>query len=168
MIVNPVTAKLEMPEIPDGFSLRRIIDVDNDEIWPCYNSTFLASGDRRYLNQTEAQRKESFENFFDRTTPIDDDASLLLYWEDQIIGFMKINIIREGGFVNGVGIHPDFRRRGLARMLMTVSVVRAAQNGMSNLILEVDIENYRAIKLYESLGFRKVRGSISHAWTKEQ
>lgn len=67
--------------------------------------------------------------------------------------------------MNGVGIHPEFRRRGLGKALMTASLVRAAQNKMKRVILEVDIENHRAIGLYEQLGFRKVRGSISHVWS---
>jgi ribosomal protein S18 acetylase RimI-like enzyme len=156
---------LKEPDLPEGFSLRPLVEANNDEIWPCYNATFLASGDRRYLDQTEAQRRESFDDFFDRSKPIEEDASLLLYAGDRIVGFHKINIFREGGYVNGVGVHPDFRKRGLAKMLMTASLVRAAQNKMERVILEVDIENRQAIALYEKLGFRKTRGSISHIWT---
>ena len=66
--------------------------------------------------------------------------------------------------MNGVGIHPEFRRRGLGKALMSASLVRAAENKMDKVILEVDIENHRAIGLYEQLGFRKVRSSISHVW----
>jgi ribosomal protein S18 acetylase RimI-like enzyme len=161
------SSKLTEPEIPEGFSLKQIKDVSNEEIWPCYNETFLSSGDRRYLNQTEAQRKENFNDFFDRSKPIEEDASLLLYSGDQIVGFMKINILSFGGFVNGIGIHPDYRRRGFARLLMTASLVQAAQNNMKTVVLEVDIENKHAIALYEQLNFKHVRGSISHVWTAE-
>ena len=162
--------KIEMvePIPPEGFHLRPLIEVSNEEVWPCYNTTFLTGQDDRYLGQTEAQRRENFEDFFDRSKPIEEDASLLLYAGDQIIGFMKINLgyFKDGsGFINGVGIHPDFRRRGLARLLMTASMVRAAKNGMKNLILEVDIVNRQAIALYEQVGFVKKRGSISHLWT---
>jgi len=165
MVCDLTSSELEEPDLPEGFSLKRIIEVSNEEIWPCYNETFLSSGDGRYLDQTEAQRKESFDDFFNRSKPIEEDASLILYSGDRIIGFMKINIYSDGGFVNGVGIHPDFRRRGLAKLLMTASLVRAARNKMATVILEVDIENERAIALYEQLGFRKRRGSISHVWT---
>ena len=48
---------------------------------------------------------------------------------------------------------------------MTASMVRARENGMKDIILEVDIDNHRAIALYEKLGFVKKRGSISHVWT---
>ena len=165
MVCDLTTSTLEQPEIPAGFSLKPIVEVDNEEIWPCYNKTFLASGDTRYLNQTENQRRENFDDFFDRSKPIEEDASLLLYTSDQVIGFMKINIYSIGGFVNGVGTHPDYRRRGLAKLLMTSSIVRAAKNGMKELILEVDITNRQAIALYEQLGFKQTKGSISHVWT---
>ena len=161
---------LEEPALPEGVSLKSLVEVSNEEIWPCYNATFLSSGDRRYLNQTEAQRRENFNEFFDRSKQIEEDASLLMYAGREIIGFMKINLglIGDAGFVNGIGIHPDYRRRGLARALMTASLVRAAKNGMENLVLEVDIENRGAIALYESLGFKSRRGSISHVWTSTE
>jgi ribosomal protein S18 acetylase RimI-like enzyme len=168
MVCDPTTSGLKEPDLPEGFSLRRLIEASNEEIWTCYNETFLSSGDRRYRNQTEKQRRENFDNFFDRSKPIEEEASLLLYYGEQIIGFMKINILNFGGFVNGIGIHPDFRQRGLAKKLMTASLVRAAENGMTNLVLEVDIENHHAIALYEKLGFKKKRGSISHIWTAQE
>ena len=165
MILNPTTLELTEPEFPEGFFLKKLTEIDNEEVWPTYNETFLSSGDRRYLNQTEAQRRENFDDFFDRSKKIEEDASLLLYSGNQIVGFMKINIYNIGGFVNGVGIHPEYRRKGLAKRLMSASIIRAAKNGMTNLVLEVDIENIQAIGLYEQLGFKHVRGSISHVWT---
>lgn len=165
MILNPTTSELAEPEFPEGFFLKKLTEIDNEEVWPTYNETFLSSGDRRYLNQTEAQRRENFDDFFDRSKKIEEDASLLLYSGNQIVGFMKINIYNIGGFVNGVGIHPEYRRKGLAKRLMSASIIRAAKNGMTNLVLEVDIENIQAIGLYEQLGFKHVRGSISHVWT---
>jgi ribosomal protein S18 acetylase RimI-like enzyme len=165
MVCDLTASKLIEPDLPKGFSLKLIKDVSNEEIWPSYNATFLASGDRRYINQTEAQRKESFDDFFNRKQKIEEDASLLLYFNEQVVGFMKINLYDGEGFVNGIGTHPDFRRRGLAKLLMTASLVRAARNGMKKLVLEVDINNKQAIGLYEKLGFEKKRGSISHVWT---
>ncbi|TFH03731.1 MAG: GNAT family N-acetyltransferase [Candidatus Thorarchaeota archaeon] len=166
MVCDLTSSTLKEPEVPEGFTLKPLIEVDNEEIWPSYNATFLASGDQRYLDQTEEQRRENFDDFFDRSKPLEEEASLLLYSGDLIVGFMKINLYSIGGFVNGVGTHPDFRRRGLARLLMTSSIVRAAQNGMKELVLEVDITNRQAIALYEQLGFKKTKGSISHVWTE--
>ncbi len=158
-------SELEEPNLPEGFRLGPLTEVTNEELWPCYDASFRASEDGRYLSQTKEQQRENFERFFDRSNPIEEDASLVLYSENQIVGFMKINLYTSEGFVNGMGIHPDYRRRGLARLLMTASLVRAKKNEMRNVILEVDVENKGAIELYKQVGFRKTHGSISHVWT---
>ena len=60
--------------------------------------------------------------------------------------------------MNGVGIHPEFRRKGLGRLLMTASLVRAARNKIAAVILEVDIENHRAIASTSNLDSRREEG----------
>jgi len=150
--------------LPPGFTLRPLVSVPNDEIYECYYETFMTSGDRRFLEQTEEQKRGNFEVFFDRSERIEEDASLLLYYGERIVGFLIIILIKKGGFINGFGIHPDFRRRGLGRALMLSSMQKAAENGMKTMILEGDIDNYRALNLYRSVGFRKIQGSVNFVW----
>ena len=157
-------SKLKEPEFPDDFHLRPLSEISNEELWPCYNASFMTSEDGRYLNQTEEQRRENFEDFFDRKKPMVDDASIVLMNREEIVGFMKINIYSDSGFVNGVGIHPDYRRRGLGRAMMKASLVRAKQSDMQSVTLEVDVENKGAIELYKQVDFISTHGSISHVW----
>jgi len=51
-----------------------------------------------------------------------------------------------------VGVHPDFRRRGIARSLLEETISRA----YLPIILTVNCENAPARTLYASLGFRPV------------
>ena len=54
--------------------------------------------------------------------------------------------------ISGVCTHPDFRRRGYSKMLITRVVNGTLAEG--NLpFLHVDVENEKAISLYRSLGF---------------
>jgi ribosomal protein S18 acetylase RimI-like enzyme len=153
---------------PPTFYIRPITEVKNDDIYPCYYETFMESSDRRFLDQTDEQRRGNFEDeFFNRSNPFEKDASILLYYNEQIVGFIMIMLMEKDGFVNGIGIHPDFRRRGLGKALMLSSMKRAAKNGMKTMILEVDIDNDQAIKLYQRVGFKKIHGSISHVWKAE-
>jgi ribosomal protein S18 acetylase RimI-like enzyme/predicted GNAT family acetyltransferase len=168
MVADLTTLEHEEEVLPQGFTLRPLVAVSNDEIYGCYYETFMASGDRRFLDQTEEQKKGNFDVFFDRSNRIEEDASLLLYYGDKIVGFIIIIFIKEGGFINGVGIHPDFRRRGLGKALMLSSMKRAAKNGMETMILEADVDNYRALNLYRRVGFKKKQGSISHVWKAEE
>ena len=150
--------------LPPQFALRPLVPVPNDKIYECYYETFITSGDRRFLEQTEEQKRGNFDLFFDRSERIEEDASLLLYYGERIVGFLIIILIKKGGFINGIGIHPDFRRRGLGKALMLSSMKKAAKNGMKTMILEVDIDNYRALNLYKSVGFKKIEGSVNFVW----
>jgi ribosomal-protein-alanine N-acetyltransferase len=52
-----------------------------------------------------------------------------------------------------VAVHPEARRRGLARALLLAGFERLRQAGVQVCFLEVRVENKPAIALYESLGF---------------
>ena len=95
---------------------------------------------------------------------MDEDASLVLWDGPTIVGFVKIDLVEEGTYVHGVGVLPSYRRQGLGQWVLGTSLRRAAQNDRKKMILEVDVENQAAIGLYESLGFKTVRGSISYIW----
>lgn len=55
-----------------------------------------------------------------------------------------------------VAVHPDYRRQGIARLLVTELVAALAKKGVSSLALEVRASNAPAISLYEQLGFIQV------------
>jgi ribosomal protein S18 acetylase RimI-like enzyme len=151
-------------DIPDRMTLRPLSEVSNDALWPSYDEAFSSGQDRRYENQSRDQRRENFDSFFSREVPIDEDASLVLFDGEAIVGFVKIDIVEDGTYVHGVGVLPDYRRQGLGKFVLGSSLRRAAKNNRKKMTLEVDIENQAAIGLYKSLGFTKVKGSISYIW----
>ena len=66
-----------------------------------------------------------------------------------VVGYLGCHHIAGEGFIANVAVHPDHRRRGIARLL-----VQAAQaESVSRLMLEVRASNTAAIALYRSLGF---------------
>lgn len=52
-----------------------------------------------------------------------------------------------------VAVHPQARRRGLARALLQEGLARLQQMDVQACFLEVRVDNAAAITLYESLGF---------------
>lgn len=58
--------------------------------------------------------------------------------------------------VGNVGIHPDMRRRGLARAMMEEAHAWARARGARFAHLEVRAGNGAAIALYQALGYRRV------------
>lgn len=56
--------------------------------------------------------------------------------------------------VMAVATHPDFRRRGIARAILSHVIDRARSASLPHLALNVRADNYPALTLYRSLGFR--------------
>jgi ribosomal protein S18 acetylase RimI-like enzyme len=63
--------------------------------------------------------------------------------------------------VANVGVHPDYRRRGIARRLMQASMDAIQARGGRVAILQVDLSNTGARRLYEQLGFVNERGWVT-------
>jgi ribosomal protein S18 acetylase RimI-like enzyme len=147
-------------------SVCALAEISNDELWPSYDAAFLSGGDRRYAQQSEAQRRENFEGFFSRQAPMDVGASIVLLDGETIVGFVKIDIVTEGTYVHGVGVVPEYRGQGLARYILGTSLRRAAENHHEKMLLEVDVTNQAAVGLYQSLGFKTVKSSVSYVWQR--
>jgi ribosomal-protein-alanine N-acetyltransferase len=74
--------------------------------------------------------------------------------EDKIIGYICVNnIVDEGHFLN-LAVHPDFRRRGIAKTLAEKVLKELRENSCRYIYLEVRVSNFEARKFYEHLGFR--------------
>jgi ribosomal protein S18 acetylase RimI-like enzyme len=67
-------------------------------------------------------------------------------------------------YIDALGTAPAFRRRGVARALLTVAEDRASRLGLRRVSLETEIDNEAARALYERCGFepgevgRRLRG----------
>ena len=59
-------------------SVCALAEISNDEFWPSYDAAFLSGGDRRYAQQSEAQRRENFESFFSCQVPMDGSFASLV------------------------------------------------------------------------------------------
>ena len=72
--------------------------------------------------------------------------------DGYVVGYMGLQIFSGEGYVTNVAVLPEYRRQGIAKML----IEKQLQNDMSFITLEVRESNLSAIKLYESCGFENV------------
>ena len=87
-------------------------------------------------------------------------------WEEgnQIGGSV---ILQRNGTTNTwqisvVGVLPEFRRRGLARKLLTRTLADLRQRGAKRVVLSVIDKNIPAYELYKSLGFEHYSSSVAY------
>lgn len=71
-------------------------------------------------------------------------------------GYICANQIADEGHILDLAVHPDFRRKGIARALVEDILQGLKTNGCRFVYLEVRFSSEAARKLYEGLGFRMV------------
>lgn len=78
-------------------------------------------------------------------------------WEEQgrIVGNVSILSTRSPGryILANVAVHPAYRRRGIARLLLQEALEQLTNLQDCTVLLQVDSQNQQAIALYRSLGF---------------
>ena len=74
---------------------------------------------------------------------------------DQVVGFIvgDRRNSRQTGWIATVGVHPDYRRRGIARMLMKTA---EEAMGLPRVRLTLRASNQAAFTLYRQLGYTHV------------
>lgn len=78
--------------------------------------------------------------------------------QDRLVGNVSLSPTGydRGLIIANVAVHPDFRRRGIARRLMHAAM-DVVERQRTFAILQVDADNYGARTLYEDLGFVEQR-----------
>lgn len=73
-------------------------------------------------------------------------------WGDRLVGFVAVDIRRRErlAWIATIGVLPDFRRRGIAKRLLTACEERL---DVSRIRLNVRASNNIAINLYRGLGY---------------
>lgn len=89
---------------------------------------------------------------------LDNPLSLWLVALDgeTVAGYVGSQSVLDGADMMNVAVHPDYRRKGIARELVTGLMNALVEKGVKSLALEVRVSNAPAIALYEQLGFQQV------------
>jgi ribosomal-protein-alanine N-acetyltransferase len=76
--------------------------------------------------------------------------------DGRVIGYVGMWLILEECHITNVAVHPDWRGRGVGKLLMGSAIAFAEAAGARRITLEVRRSNLVAQHLYESFGFRNV------------
>jgi ribosomal-protein-alanine N-acetyltransferase len=112
----------------------------------------------RDLNAIEEIEKRSYPTPWSRSmfaSELAKPSSLCIgaFDGDRLTGYLIISRYVDAWHVMNVAVDPDYRRQGIASMLLARLFERTADDERRGYTLEVRVSNAGAIRLYEQLGF---------------
>ena len=75
---------------------------------------------------------------------------------EQVTGYIGSQTVMDETDMMNVAVHPDFRRQGIAEVLVSTLVEKLKEMRSHCLTLEVRASNIPAITLYEKMGFHEI------------
>lgn len=137
-----------MPELPAGWSLRRMTEEDLPAVMDVQRGAF------KHPWSPDLVKRELSHDW----------STILLLEEDrakapggrELLGLSIFWIVHDELHVLNVATAIPHRRRGVARALMAATLATARSRGCSLATLEVRKSNEGALALYKELGFRPV------------
>lgn len=127
-------------------TLSPITMAELDEVWRL---------DLRCFIDGEAYERETFRFLLSSPNTI---ARQIRSAGGEMVAFVVAVIEMDGvGHITAIGVAPEHRRRGLARLLLRDIERSFRARAISTMRLEVRVENDAAIDLYEQLGFAVVQ-----------
>jgi len=133
-----------------------------DLIELCFSPTMDHDGQRYLSDMRRASRDDGFLRWANHMA---DTTSLPLtgyVWEEnnKIVGNASLIPFRDKGkrvhLIANVAVHPDHRRRGIARLLTERTMQHAREKNTTAIWLHVRDDNPGAVKLYADLGFQEI------------
>jgi [ribosomal protein S18]-alanine N-acetyltransferase len=79
--------------------------------------------------------------------------SILAEIDGQIVGYVLFWLLPGAIDIHNIAVRIDYRRRGIARLLLGKVLAEARNQSLLRVMLEVRRSNMAAQKLYQSLGF---------------
>src|ERR671917_340875 len=77
-------------------------------------------------------------------------------WATTLLSYPRYSAQPAEAYVERLVISPSFRRQGMARRLLSAAEDLARNRGKETVGLHVTAENLRALRLYESEGYREI------------
>jgi ribosomal-protein-alanine N-acetyltransferase len=130
--------------------IRRMTAADLDEVMVIERAAF------RHPWSPELFRRELEHDWSTILVALEPLTSASGKGSDRIVGFLIYWLVHDEVHVLNVAVGPEYRRRGVARMLMAETEKRAHQAGASLMTLEVRRSNQGALELYRQFDYRAV------------
>lgn len=155
-MVRPLSEPVVITPMPEGLEIHPVAPEHYRTVWDASQEAFRDHWGYIPAPEEEYQRWLKEPEF--------DPTLWKVAWDGDQVAGMVLNFIdrdenreynRKRGYTEGISVRRPWRRRGLARALLTRSLQMFKEMGMEEAALGVDTQNLSgALNLYESVGFR--------------
>ncbi|MCZ6836680.1 MAG: GNAT family N-acetyltransferase [Planctomycetota bacterium] len=127
----------------------------------------LFDGYRMFYKQ--ASDLEGAKAFLSKRLATDESVIFLAFHVEKPAGFTQLyplfSSVRMARvwLLNDLFVHPDFRRKAIARALMLMAIKHARETEYRGIELSTDVSNHQAQALYEDLGFAREEGYYTYS-----
>jgi GNAT superfamily N-acetyltransferase len=160
-MTRPLTDGIPEAALPDGLEVRPVTPDQYRQIWDADVEAF-----RDHWGFAEP-KEEDYQRYLEDPVMMQTELWQIAWDGDQVAGqvrsFINHRQNAEQGWLRGytemISVRRPWRKRGLAKALILRSLRILKEQGMTEAALGVDTENISgALRLYESCGFRPVKG----------
>ena len=134
---------MKVAEISLNYSIEELVREDINRVLEIENDSFRSPWQRAVF-ETEFKNKNSY-----NIACKDESRSLVGYCLSWLI-YDEIHILI-------VAVDESFRNQGIGKRLIVKTLEHFIPRGANHAVLEVRLDNYGAISLYEKLGFENLR-----------
>ena len=85
---------------------------------------------------------------------------LIAEFKGKLIGILMFMLWEDVGMIQALVVHQNYRRMGVAKALIQEAFYRMKRRGIKRAFLYVSPTNIPAIKLYQSIGFKKFESLV--------
>lgn len=151
MTAQAIRLRQTLPANLRPFDIRRDLLAVADLVELCFAETLDADG-RLYIRQMRAAARNPLQ------VGVDLPLSGFVWQEDgSVVGNLSLIAHRQGDqrlyLIANVAVHPDQRRRGIARALTQAALDEIQRRGTRRTWLQADEDNQAAVTLYRNMGF---------------
>lgn len=156
-MVRPLSDPVEITPMPAGLEIRKVQPDQYRQLWEADQEAFQDHWG--FVEGTEQDYQRWLKD------PLNDPNLWRVAWDGDQVAGMMLNFLNEKeneeydrlrGWTENISVRRPWRRRGLARALLTRSLQMFKDMDMDHAALGVDTQNPTgALNLYESVGFRE-------------
>ncbi len=124
----------------NDITLRRASNMDTETIMRINYACFGMTGFTGIMPEKEAEMNR---------------ITYMIEQKSSVIGKIRTEIYGHNGTISGFGILPEYRGKGYGEQALKAAIDILCKKGITNIGLQVDAENKKAVCLYKSCGFVK-------------